>query len=300
MFYGENYGLKKEFIEKFFKNENDSNIINYEESEILNDENIFYDHLLTKSFFDNKKTLIVSRVTDKIFNVIEDVLTKNLFDVTVILSSGVLEKKSKLRNLIEKHDKAACIAFYGDDERSLSKLANEFFIKNKISISREIVNLLIERSRNDRENLKNEMEKIKLSLNGKKSVSFDNVRKITNTAENYSISEIVDNCLAKRTKKLKTIMNENQFSQEDAIILTKTFLSKAKRLLKINEIVDEIKDIDKAITYMKPPIFWKDKEVVRRQLELWNKEKITEFIYELNEIEFLLKKKLSKFFNNFI
>ena len=85
-------------------------------------------------------------------------------------------------------------------------------------------------------------------------------------------------------------MNENQFSQEDAIILTKTFLSKAKRLLKINEIVDEIKDIDKAITYMKPPIFWKDKEVVRRQLELWNKEKITEFIYELNEIEFLLKK----------
>ena len=114
--------------------------------------------------------------------------------------------------------------------------------------------------------------------------------KLTNLADNYSASELIDHSLAKNTRKTVSILNENNYSDEDNIIIIRTLLTRLKRLLKIYELVDEKNNIDQAVSSFKPPIFWKDKPLVTQQMKSWEKDKLKDLIYESNEIELLIKK----------
>ena len=73
------------------------------------------------------------------------------------------------------------------------------------------------------------------SLN-KKNLNIEEIIKLTNLADNYSASELVDHSLAKNTRKTVTILNENNYSDEDNIIIIRTLLAKLKRLVKIYEL----------------------------------------------------------------
>ena len=111
LFYGNNEGLKEEHIKNLFEKNYQDNIHRYEEKEILDNINIFFNSVLTKSFFDNKKLIIVNRATDKIRTVIEDLMEKNPEDIQIILNSKNLEKKSTLRKFFEKEKSIVCIHF---------------------------------------------------------------------------------------------------------------------------------------------------------------------------------------------
>jgi DNA polymerase III subunit delta len=290
LFYGDNEGLKEESIKNLFEKNYQDKIYRYEEKEILDNINIFFNSVFTKSFFDNEKLIIVNRATDKIRIVMEDLIEKNFEDIKIILNSKNLEKKSTLRRLFEKEKSIICVPFYEDNNQTLNSIISLFFRNKKIPISQQLINVLIERSRGDRKNLNNELEKIEnFSLN-KKNLNIKEIIKLTNLADNYSASELVDHSLAKNTRKTVTILNENNYSEEDNIIIIRTFLAKLKRLVKIYELVDEKNDIEQAISTCKPPIFWKDKPLVTQQIKSWNKNILKDLIYETNEIELLIKK----------
>ena len=65
-----------------------------------------------------------------------------------------------------------------------------------------MINFIVERSRGDRENLNNELSKLENFSKNKKKITNDDILKISNLAENYNVSELVDNCLSKNLKKL--------------------------------------------------------------------------------------------------
>ena len=290
LFYGDNEGLKEENIKNLFEKNYQDKIHRYEEKEILDNTNIFFNSVLTKSFFDDKKLIIVNRATDKIRDLVEELIEKNPEDIIIILNSKNLEKKSTLRKLFEKEKTIVCIPFYEDNSQTLNSIISLFFRNKKIPISQQLINVLIERSRGDRKNLNNELEKIKnFSLN-KKNLNIEEIIKLTNLADNYSASELVDHSLAKNIRKTATILNENNFSDEDNIIIIRTLLAKLKRLVKIYELVDEKSNIEQAISTFKPPIFWKDKPLVSQQIGSWTKNHLKNLIYKTNEIELLIKK----------
>ena len=293
LFYGENEGLKEETIKKLFEKNFLNKIYRYEEKEILDNQNDFVNGILTKSFFDNEKLIIINRATDKIKIVIEELIEKDPQDIQFILNSKNLEKKSSLRKFFEKEKKIICSPFYEDNNQTLNTIIIQFFRNKKITISQQLVNILIERSRGDRKNLNNELAKIEnFSLN-KKSVNLQEIIKLTNLADNYNASELVDHCLAKNTRKTVAILNENNYSDEDNIIIIRTLLAKLKRLVKICQSIDGKNNIDQAISSFKPPIFWKDKPIVTQQIKCWKKDKLESLIYESNEIELLIKKNSS-------
>jgi len=290
LFYGDNQGLKEENIKNLFEKNYQDKIHRYEEKEILDDINIFFNSVLTKSFFDNEKLIIINRATDKIKTIIEELMGKNPEDIQIILNSKNLEKKSTLRKLFEKEKSIVCIPFYEDNNQTLNSIISLFFRNKKIPISQQLINVLVERSRGDRKNLNNELEKIEnFSLN-KKNLNIQEIIKLTNLADNYSASELVDHSLAKSTRKTVTILGENNYSDEDNIIIIRTLLAKLKRLVKIHELVDEKNNIDQAISACKPPIFWKDKPLVAQQIRSWKKDGLEQLIYKTNEIELLVKK----------
>ena len=293
LFYGENEGLKKEIIESNFKNNYPKKTFYYDESEVLNNKSNFFEEILSKSFFENEKLIIISRSTDKITSIIEEILEKKINDLVLILNSGSLEKRSKLRLLFEKNKEIICIAFYEDNNQTLSSLASQFFRNNKIQISQQAINLIINRCRGDRQNLKNELNKIESFIKNKKKIEISEILQLTNLAENYSVTELVDNCLAKNKNKTLNILNENNYNLEDCIIVIRTMLAKSKRLLKLFQEIKISNNIDSAISSIKPPIFWKDKQIVKDQINKWSYKKIELLIFRINEIELLIKKNSS-------
>ena len=297
LFYGENEGYKNEIIKKKFEKNYPNQIYRYDEKEIIDKKNDFFYSILSKSFFDNKKLIIISRVTDKIRDIIEEIISTNITDVTIILSASILEKKSKLRSFFEKEKNTICIPFYSDTNETMSNLSLNFFKKKKISISQETINLIVERCRGNRENLYNELEKIENYSRNKKRVNYDEILKITNLAENYNASELTDNCLAKNTKKTSHILNENNFTTGDCILIVRTLLIKAKRILKLQEEISNNSNIEQVVKNFRPPIFWKDKEIVKTQIKNWPLKKIQNVIIKINEVELLIKKNSSNSLN---
>ena len=200
LFYGENNGLKKELIDTNFKTIFNETTYNYNENDILKDENKFFDEILSKSFFEDEKLIIISGVTNKIINIIDDLIVRKINDIKVILLADKLDKKSRLRLLFEKEKELICIPFYLDNYQSLSYIAQNFFRKMKISVSQEILNNLINRANGDRQNLNNEINKIESFLMNKKKIELNDILKLTNMSEGNNFSELVDHCLAKNEK----------------------------------------------------------------------------------------------------
>ncbi len=293
LLYGDNEGLKDEAIKNIFEKNYLDKIHRYEEKEILDNIVNFFNSIFTKSFFDSEKLIIVNRASDKIVPIIEELIEKNPEDIQFILNSKNLEKKSNLRKLFEKEKSIICIPFYEDNNQTLNSIISQFFRNKKIPISQQLINILIERSRGDRKNLNNELEKIENFASNKKNITHHEIIKLTNLADNYSASELIDHSLAKNTRKTVTILNENNYSDEDNIIVIRTLLAKLKRLLEICELVDGKNNIDQAISSFKPTIFWKDKPLVTQQIKSWKKEELRNLIYESNKIELLIKKNSS-------
>ena len=297
LFYGVNEGAKADEISSLVLKNKDKTIARYEEKEILENNQNIYDDILSKSLFDNQKIIIINRASDKIFKFISELSEKNISDISFIINASALEKKSKLRSFFEKTKELICVPFYQDTPSSLSILTQNFLKEKKINISQENINLIINRCNGDRGILKGELNKIEFFCKNKKNISTLDLIKLTNLIENYSISELVDNCLAKNKKKTMYILNENKFSSEDCITIIRTFLYKLKRILILSNDYLINKNLDKTILSAKPPIFWKDKDIVKQQINKWNPKQIKNLIYEINEIELSIKKNLNNSIN---
>ena len=289
LFHGKNEGLKKEIIEKNFIKNFDGKIDKYDENYIISNKETIISELLSKSLFENRKIIIISRVTDKIIKVVDEIIKKTLDDIIIILKSEILEKRSKLRQLFEKDKTLASIALYEDTSRDLTRIITKFLNINKIRLSQESINLLVTRASGDRENLKIELEKIYNYSITNKDINISIIKVLTNLAENYSVNELAENFLLKNKKNISKILNENNYSDEDCILILRTILLKSKRLFGILKRNEELNNIDQVISSTKPPIFWKEKENVKIQANCWSSNDLKKKIYEINEIEFLIK-----------
>jgi len=303
LIYGNNEGIKEDIINNFYLKDFDGEILKYDEQEILNISDEFISKLLTKSLFENKKIIIISRATEKLCDLVSDILEREILDTKIIIKSSNLEKKSKLRGIFEKAMQAICTPVYEDDARSLNSYIQNFLRDNKFNLSQEIKNILVERSKGDRINLKNELTKLKNLSISTKNISSNDVIKLSNLAENYSVFELSDNYLSKNSKKVSNILNENNYSSEDCIIIIRTILSKLKRLLKIRSKIDNNENLDQILSSFRPPIFWKEKDIVKKQAQLWNTNEVKELIYKINGLEALVKKNSTNsmlFVSNFV
>ena len=297
LIYGNNDGIKEYIINEYFVKEFKGEISKYDETEILNNKDEFISNLLNRSLFEDNKIIIISRSTEKLLDTINDILEKNPSGVKIIIKTQNLEKKSKIRILFEKEKKLICIPVYEDNSQTLTSIIYNFLRENQIKLSQEIINILIERSKGDRINLMNELSKIKSLSFSKKKIEISDIEKLSNLAENYSVFELSDNYLAKNSKKVSNILNENNYSSEDCILIIRTILNKSKRLLKIKKEIDNNKDIDQVLSSYKPPIFWKEKDIVKKQAKSWTTKDVKKIIYKINDLETIVKKNTSNSVN---
>ena len=295
LLYGKNEGFKNLSIKSLVQDQNITQ--KYDEKEILDNPDNFLEHIYSGSLFENKKIIIIKRATDKIFKILSEIISKEISDLTIFIDADKLEKKSKLRSFFEKEKKCICIAFYPDNEQTLYKVAYNFIKKKNILLSTSNINFIVNRSNGDRKILISELEKIELYSKSGKKITTEVLRSLTNLIENHSISELIDNCLIKNKRKTINILIENNFNNEDAILIARTFLSKCKRILELSNEYNKNKNVDLTVSSAKPPIFWKDKETIKQQGLLWKPNQMKKNIFKLHELELKIKKNLDNSLN---
>ena len=297
LLYGSNEGAKEETINLISKQSKIKPLIKLDEKQILENNELLFKETLEKSLFDNEKIIIIKRATDKILKIIEEVDKKKIDEITILINSDNLEKKSKLRIFFEKSKENLCIPFYPDNSQTLTKIAYEYLRNKNIQMSQININLVVNKCNGEREKLFNELNKIEnYSLNGKRLDSH-NISKLINSSEDHSVSELIDNCLAKNKKKTIAILNENNFATEDCILITRIFLIKLKKILVLSSEFKKNNNINLTISGAKPPIFWKDKEIIKQQIFNWEPEKIKKLIFKVNEIELHIKRNMQNSIN---
>ena len=290
LLYGQNEGLKKEVLENCFIKNFKGLIEKYDEKEVIENQDEMHSKIFNKSLFEKEKIILISRTSDKIVNFIEKILEKNVLDIKIICLSEILERKSKLRNLFEKNSKLMCVPFYADDNKKLTQLCGNFFKKINVPISREILNIIVDKCQGDRNNLNQELGKVEMFINGNTNIKVSDILKLINLSENYTVSELVDSCLSKNVKDTAKILNENIYTNDDCMLILRTMLNKTKRLIKLRDDYDETKNLDTTVSNFRPPIFWKDKDLVKKQLLKWDKKNSSQLIFEINELEKIIKK----------
>ena len=285
---GDNDGAKDDFIKSILKEKYINSEI-YFENEILNNLENFYSSISTKSFFDDEKIIIIKKSTNKILNLVEEIREKSFKDLILILNADLLDKKSKLRNFFEKEKETICVAFYADTHQTLNIIANNFLRDIKLSLSQQSINLIIEKSNGSRQHLQNELEKISsLSLTNKK-IEINQIMKITNLGNQNTISELIDLCLIKNKVKMIKMLNENNFTGDDSILILRSLLNKTKRLFNLSKNYQVNRNIDSLVLSYKPTIFWKEKDLVKQQIKIWSLINIKKLISQISTIEQLVK-----------
>ena len=288
--YGKNEGLKKEIIFNIVSKNNEKEIQKFEEKQILDNQEMFMHEVLSGSLFAKERLIIINRCSDKISKIFQEIYEKKIKDLLIIINAENLDKKSKLRNFFEKEKELACIPVYQDTEQILSNLTSKFFKDKHIPISQSSINLIVNKCNGDREFLKNELDKIEIYLHNKKHINNHDLSKLINLSENHSILDLIDNCFVNNSRKVTHILNENNFNSDECILIIRAYLAKAKKILKLALNYAKNKNLEITILEAKPPIFWKEKDMVKSQIQKWSPDKLKKLISNINNIELELKK----------
>ena len=285
IFYGENLGLKNDFKNKIIKLNKDSEVIRMYQEEIIKDSSKFFNEINNISLFEKKRIFLIENVNDKILEIINELDSFNISDLKFYLFSEILDKKSKLRNFLEKSQKYAVVACYPDNEIGIRKIIQEQ-LKEFKGLNNYIINLILENSNLDSVKLNNEIDKIKAFFKNKE-LDEENLGNLLNTRVNNDFNALKNAAIAGDLAKTNNLLSDTVIEEDKNVFYVNSINQTLNRLNLVCNV--ENKDIEKAIDQLKPPIFWKDKANFIIQAKLWNKEKLKKMLNETYKVEIAIK-----------
>ena len=285
LLYGENNGLKDDIKKSIIEKNKNKEIIRLTQDDILKNNSLLDNEIMNLSLFDDKKIILIDNITDKSFSLIEKNVSQN--NCLICLFSGVLERRSKLRNLFEKEKTLGLIPCYEDNEITLQNYIKNY-LKNIKGLNQEIINFIINNSNKSRDKIKNELDKTAVYFM-EKEINISELRQLLNLDENDNSQRLRDTAILGDKRLLNDLISKTQINEQDNMIYIRGLLNQFIKLAEILEINKTTKNLTKAIESLKPSIFWKDKPMVLGQANKWEINKIKTTINELSDAEILIK-----------
>ena len=285
LFYGENLGLKNDFRKKIKLKFKDAEIIYFNQEEILKNNEIIMREINNISLFEKKKIFFIDQVNDKFADIAKKIFEINK-DEKVFLFAEILEKRSKLRSFFENSKEVYIIPCYADNEITIKKIINER-LKGFNGLTRENVNLISENSNLDRIKLNNEIDKIITYFQDKK-IDEKELEILLDLKINDDFNLLRDEALKGNIHKTNKLLSETMLEEEKNVYylnLINIRLNKIKELKKLAL----NKNIEAAISDLKPPIFWKEKDNFISQVKKWDSQKISKILQRTYDLEVKIK-----------
>ena len=282
LFFGENIGLKEEIKKKIKLVNSSSEILYFNQDEILKNNQQIFNEFNNFSLFEKEKIIFIDQVNDKILETIKEIDKK--FDTQkMYLFSDLLDKKSKIRNYFEKSNHCGAVACYADNEISIKKIILTR-LKGFEGLSPNNINLIVENSNLDRVKLNNEISKIVDYFQDKKILT-NKLEKILDSAINDNFNAIRDGALNGNKISTNKLLNETVINAEKSIYYLATVNQRINKLSEVND----SKNIEETLNKMKPPIFWKDKPNFIIQAKKWDTKKIKSMLDKIYRLEIVFK-----------
>ncbi len=285
LFYGENLGLKLDLKKKIKETFADHEIINLNQEDLLNKSNYFYDEINSNSLFQKKKLIFIDQSTDKIFEILEDIVEKNI-EHKVFVFSDILEKKSKVRNYFEKSKLCAAVPCYEDNEISIKKIITNK-LKGYEGLTPTNLNLILENSGLNRIKLNNEIEKIQTFFTNK-VIDGEILTTLLDARINDNFNILRDEAFKGNKSKTNKLLGDTILEPEKYIFYLNIINNRLNKLYEITE-SDKNMSIEQRINQLKPPIFWKDKANFISQAQKWTKTKIKKVLNSTYDLELKIK-----------
>ena len=287
LFYGENDGLKNEF-KKIIKIENiKSQSLNFNQEEVIKNSNLLINEINNESLFENSKIIFIDQVNDKILNILDEDIIKSLDKETIFLFTGILDKKSQIRNYFEKSSFCGITACYKDNEMTIKKIISEKLNKFK-GLTPQTLNLIIGNTGLDRNKINNEIEKIE-SCFLDKIIDANKLELLLNIRANDDFNQLKDDALNGNTIKTNKLLGDTVFEPENNIFYLNSINQRINKLKEIEELKDKNSNLEVLLSNLRPPVFWKDKPVLIEQSRKWNKNKIQSALSKTYNAEIEIK-----------
>ena len=285
LFYGENVGLKNEFKNKIKLKNKNSEIVRFNQEEIIKEEEKFVNEIFNISLFDKKKIYFIESSSDKILEVFKNIEDK-LSDQKIYLFAELLDKKSKLRNYFEKSSNIGAVACYADNEISVKKIILDK-LKGFEGLSTQNINMIIENTSLDRVRLDNELDKIITYFTNKK-INTDSLELLLDIRVNDSFNLLKDEALCGNKIKTNKLLSNTVMDDDKNIFYLNIINQRMNKLIETSELVKNL-SLENAVNTIKPPIFWKDKPMFMMQAKKWNKNKIKNVLKKTYDLEIKIK-----------
>ena len=274
LIYGENIGMKDDIkmqIKEYLKNYEK---ITFTQDEILKKNNILTEQIENISLFNDKKVIFIIEASDKIKDLVNEILEKENSNIKIFLFASNLEKRSTLRKIFEKSDKVGIAACYQDNDRTLSEYVRKK-LEGYAGLTQQVINFLVNNSGFDRKTLSHEINKIKSFFLDKK-INFDSLPELLNNNNNLDFNNVRDSCLGGDKEELNRNLGNIIFQSENSYFYLGILANRIEKLTNISIGFEKEKSIEKAIDKLRPPIFWKDKPIIFKQMKKWNLKKLNE------------------------
>jgi DNA polymerase III subunit delta len=284
LLYGENLSLISEIETKITleaKNNLNLSIKRYQEEYLLQNPEVFDQLINSDSLFDEKELTIIGKSTDKILDMLNENSAK-INEKKLVFLSDSLTKKSKLRSLAESSMNFACIACYTDTQEQLQAILAQKLKDNKVVVSREFVSSIFEINSLNRQDINDAIDKIQL-IKKSSELNEETLKDIFHSSTESDNFEIINFCLLGDKKNInKTLVNIYAQGINFNEILS-VLKYKVNKLIEILESNTNNTNIGQLVDAYKPPIFWKEKNIVKEQLKRWSKlelDRLMDIIFE--------------------
>ena len=284
LFYGINFGIKKDFREKIKDTNKNCDFLFFDQKNIIENSKILYSELFNISLFEKNKIFFIENVNEKILEIIQDI-QPSLENQRIYLFADVLEKKSKLRSFFEKSKECAVIACYPDNEITIKNIILER-LKGYEGLSSINVNLILNHVSLDRIKLNNEIDKINAFFLDKK-IKSDELSVLLDVNFIDDFNYLKDEALNGNKRKTNALLSDTILEDEKTFYYLSLINQRLQKLYQVKKSAEA--NLEIAINNLKPPIFWKDKPHFLTQAKKWDEEKLNSLLKKTYDIEKTIK-----------
>jgi len=285
LIYGPNEGLVREIIDIIFKNfagEMECEKVNINGEQLDDSISLLNDEISSISLFSKKKFIVLESTKEKHVSIIEDSLALDFKDTCMIVKQDNLTKSSKIRKLYETSKNHFCLACYDDDIKALSSLLEKFQKEHSITFDSDVKSFLLNNLSNDRMVIKNELEKILLSLSkDDRKLDIEKLRYILHDSAYTDFQQINNSILFGSTEKGSKSLEKLFNLGTNPVVILKSFNNYIMRIRLTQVELSKGKQFDEAIKVLRPPVFWKEKSDFKRHCLMWPANVIENIINEV-------------------
>jgi DNA polymerase-3 subunit delta len=242
--------------------------VKLESPNVIAEPNQLFESLSAMSLMGEPPVTIIREATDKLTPIITSALEDPACSNFLILTAGELKTSSSLRKLFEKEKNTACLACYADEGRNLHQTVRSFFQEHKIHASPDVIQLLCDHLGNDRAVTRKELEKIDLYLGEERSLTMDHLHQLLGENKTLTTDDLAQALLngdtAHTVRCIELLMQEGQH----AVALLRSTIRYTERLLTAKQHMQEGMSADQALSQLRPPVFFKQKPAMQKQLQI--------------------------------